>query len=83
MFGAQLEQGQDVDVQESDLSPEDMAAFERALASGRLAHLVEPWQPWWRSQEAAQISLSTAGTRVILAESTHGLTSSHAERTGR
>ncbi|BDA48131.1 probable zinc finger HIT domain-containing protein 2 at N-terminal half [Coccomyxa sp. Obi] len=68
---AQIEQGQDVEIQESDLSPEDLAAFERAVASGSLARLVVPWQPWWRTQEAAQISLSTAGTRIIYTQSTH------------
>ncbi|CAL8462874.1 g2408 [Coccomyxa elongata] len=68
---AQIEQGQDVEIQESDLSPQDLAAFERAVTSGSLARLVTPWQPWWRTQEAAQISLSTAGTRIIYAQSAH------------
>ncbi len=69
-----------MEIEESDLSPEDMAAFERAVASGSLAHLVTPWQPWWRTQEAAEISLSTAGTRIIYAQSTQGPMSLHAER---
>ncbi|KAK9907728.1 hypothetical protein WJX75_008819 [Coccomyxa subellipsoidea] len=64
-FMAQVGQGQDLDIQESDLSPADRAAFERALANGSLARLVSPWEPWWRGQEAAHMSLSAAGTRII------------------
>lgn len=62
---AQVEQGQDLDIQESDLSPAERAAFERALANGSLARLVSPWEPWWRGQEAVHMSLSAAGTRII------------------
>ena len=64
-LAAQIEEGKDLDIQESDLSPAERAAFKRAIANGSLARLVTPWEPWWRSQEAAHLSLSAAGTRII------------------
>lgn len=48
-----------------DLTPEERAAFEAELASGALARLVIPWEPWWRSAEAQHLSLSSTGTRLI------------------
>ena len=49
----------------SDLTAAERAAFEAELASGALARLVLPWEPWWRSPEAQHLSLSAAGTRLL------------------
>jgi len=34
------------------LSPEQQTAFIKAVESGKLADLVEPWEPWWMSSGA-------------------------------
>jgi len=34
------------------LSPEQQSAFIKAVESGKLADLVEPWEPWWMSSGA-------------------------------
>ena len=61
----QAEERQDLQVALEDLTPQERAAFEAELASGALARLVLPWEPWWRSPEAQHLSLSSAGTRLI------------------
>lgn len=61
----QVEDGQDIQVALEDLTLEERAVFEAELASGALARLVLPWEPWWRSAEAQRLSLSSAGTRLI------------------
>lgn len=61
----QAQQGKDLQVALEDLTPDDRVAFEAELASGALARLVLPWEPWWRSGEAQRLSLSGAGTRLI------------------
>ena len=30
-----------------------------------MSEVVEPWQPWWLSQEAAQLELGEGGTRLV------------------
>jgi hypothetical protein len=60
-----VEGGGELDVSVEDLHPDERTAFERAVASGALAHLVKPWAPWWNSQAAAHLSLSAAGTHII------------------
>jgi len=42
------------------LSPDDLRAFQRQLASGRLGHLVQPWSPWWLGEEAQVIIQNVA-----------------------
>ncbi len=61
----QAEDGQDLQVVPEDLTPAGRAGFEVALASGELARLLPAWKPWWRSAEARNLSLSSAGTRLI------------------
>lgn len=61
----QAEDGQGLQVVQEDLTPAERVAFEVALASGELARLLLPWEPWWRSAKACNLSLSTAGTRLI------------------
>ena len=37
----------------------------RAVAAGELGEAVQPWQPWWRTEEAAQLELSQGGTSLV------------------
>jgi hypothetical protein len=60
-----LGQDEELLVEPEDLSPEDLVAFERALAAGQLGHLVEVWQPWWLSSEARELSLNSQGQRMV------------------
>ena len=62
---SQVDDRQELQVALEDLTLEERAAFEAELASGALARLVLPWEPWWRSAEAQRLSLSSAGTRLI------------------
>ncbi|KDP25237.1 hypothetical protein JCGZ_20393 [Jatropha curcas] len=48
-----------------DLSVEEKKQFQRALASGELSKLIEPWEPWWLKPSARKISLSKEGTLLI------------------
>lgn len=56
-----------LDIGAEDLTPAELAAFHRALAAGELSSAVQPWQPWWLSEEAAQLELSAAGTSLVAA----------------
>ena len=49
----------------NDLSAEEKEHFQRALASGELSKLVEPWGPWWLKSSARTISPSKEGTRLV------------------
>ncbi|GFZ12754.1 HIT-type Zinc finger family protein [Actinidia rufa] len=40
-----------------DLSAEEKKQFQRAVASGELSKLIEPWEPWWLKPSARTISL--------------------------
>ncbi|KAL4452311.1 hypothetical protein ABPG75_007973 [Micractinium tetrahymenae] len=57
--------GGELEVAAEDLSPEELAAFHRALAAGELSGAVHPWQPWWLSEEAAQLELGASGTPLV------------------
>uniref|UniRef100_A0A5B6YGC6 Putative zinc finger HIT domain-containing protein 2 isoform X1 n=1 Tax=Davidia involucrata TaxID=16924 RepID=A0A5B6YGC6_DAVIN len=48
-----------------DLSAEGKKHFQRAVASGELSKLIEPWDPWWLKPSARTISLSQEGTQLI------------------
>lgn len=48
-----------------DLSAEEKKQFERAIASGELSKMIEPWDPWWLRPSARAISLSREGTQLI------------------
>ncbi|XP_074559109.1 uncharacterized protein LOC141815045 isoform X2 [Curcuma longa] len=50
-----------------DLSPEETKHFRRAIASGELSKLIEPWTPWWRKPSARSISLSPEGCQLVKA----------------
>ena len=47
-----------------DLTLEEQEAFKRLVDSGRLSHLVAPWEPWWLTIEARQLTLRPDGTRA-------------------
>ncbi|KAK9120739.1 hypothetical protein Syun_018356 [Stephania yunnanensis] len=68
--------GQDLSL--DDLSSEEMKCFRRAMASGELSKLIEPWEPWWLKPSARTIILSHDGTRLIHPTNLQGPTvSSH------
>ncbi|KAK6145380.1 hypothetical protein DH2020_022200 [Rehmannia glutinosa] len=48
-----------------DLSAEEKKHFQRAVASGELSKLIEPWDPWWLKPSARYISLSSDGTQLV------------------
>ena len=48
-----------------DLSLEERKGFQRALASGELSKMIEPWDPWWLSSSAQRISLGAQGKQLV------------------
>lgn len=48
-----------------DLSAEEKKRFQRAIASGELSKMIEPWEPWWLKPSARTISLSKEGTQLV------------------
>ncbi|KAJ4954520.1 hypothetical protein NE237_011303 [Protea cynaroides] len=48
-----------------ELSAEEMKQLQRAVASGELSKMVQPWEPWWLEHSASRISLSREGTRLV------------------
>ncbi|KAK1286296.1 hypothetical protein QJS10_CPB20g01674 [Acorus calamus] len=48
-----------------DLSPDEIKLFQRAVASGELSKLIEPWEPWWLNPSAKTLSLSQNGASLI------------------
>eukprot|EP00262_Sarcandra_glabra_P006689 TRINITY_DN1913_c0_g1_i1.p1 TRINITY_DN1913_c0_g1~~TRINITY_DN1913_c0_g1_i1.p1 ORF type:complete len:403 (+),score=44.35 TRINITY_DN1913_c0_g1_i1:178-1209(+) len=48
-----------------DLSAEDLKRFQRAVASGELSNMIEPWDPWWTKPSARTISLSNEGVQLV------------------
>ncbi|XVF53139.1 hypothetical protein PTKIN_Ptkin05aG0076200 [Pterospermum kingtungense] len=48
-----------------DLSLEEKKRFQRAVASGELSKMIEPWDPWWLKPAARTICLSKDGTRLV------------------
>ncbi|KAG5549963.1 hypothetical protein RHGRI_015054 [Rhododendron griersonianum] len=48
-----------------DLTAEEKKRFQRAVASGELSKLIEPWEPWWLKPCARKISLSREGTQLV------------------
>ncbi|KAL0446518.1 UNVERIFIED_CONTAM: hypothetical protein Slati_1779700 [Sesamum latifolium] len=48
-----------------DLSVEEKKRFQRAVATGELSKLIEPWDPWWFKPSAKNISLSFDGTQLV------------------
>lgn len=48
-----------------DLSNEEKKHFQRAVASGQLSKMIQPWDPWWLNPSAKTISLSPQGTQLV------------------
>ncbi|CAM8879553.1 unnamed protein product [Rhodiola kirilowii] len=53
------------DISFDELTTEEKKQFQRALASGELSKMIEPWDPWWLQPSAKNLSLSKDGTRLI------------------
>lgn len=49
----------------NDLSLEERKQFQRAIATGELSKLIEPWDPWWLKPSAKYISLGPDGTQLV------------------
>ena len=62
----------ELELQESDLTVEELQAFKQAAATGKLAELVQLWVPWWSLPEAAGVQLSSSGTSKVIAQDTSG-----------
>lgn len=63
---------EDVDVHESDLTPDELQAFKQAAAKGQLTGLVEPWVPWWSLPEAAEVQLTVSGISKVTVQKQSG-----------
>ncbi|XP_030530312.1 zinc finger HIT domain-containing protein 2 isoform X2 [Rhodamnia argentea] len=48
-----------------DLSAEEKKRFHRAVASGELSRMIDPWEPWWLKPSAGKIRLSQDGTQLV------------------
>ena len=57
--------GEDITIGEEDLTPGELQEFRHALAAGQLSGLVDPWQPWWLTDAAAQLQLGPGGTALV------------------
>ncbi|KAJ6828203.1 zinc finger HIT domain-containing protein 2 [Iris pallida] len=44
------------EIRVEDLSQEEIKQFQRAVASGELSKMIEPWNPWWKQRSAQRIS---------------------------
>ncbi|CAA6656344.1 unnamed protein product [Spirodela intermedia] len=53
------------DLNLEDLSPEERKQFQRAITSGVLSKMIEPWEPWWLKPSARAISLRQDGTQLV------------------
>ncbi|XP_073000717.1 uncharacterized protein [Typha latifolia] len=53
------------EVRLEDLSADEIKQFQKALASGELSKLIEPWTPWWTKPDAGSVSLSPDGSQLI------------------
>ncbi|KAJ7516575.1 hypothetical protein O6H91_22G063700 [Diphasiastrum complanatum] len=58
-----LSEGKNITLQ--GLSNEERKAFLQAVKSGKVSHLIKPWDPWWLSDSAKKLSLSKQGTKLI------------------
>ncbi|KFK28076.1 hypothetical protein AALP_AA8G469100 [Arabis alpina] len=48
-----------------DLNLEERKGFQRALISGELSKMIQPWDPWWLLPSAQTISLGSKGTKLV------------------
>jgi len=57
--------GGELEVDPTDLTASERAAFERAVAAGALRSATEPWHPWWLACNAARLALAADGTALV------------------
>lgn len=48
-----------------ELSPEVLKQFRRAVASGELSKMIEPWNPWWLTPSARTLTLTHEGIQLV------------------
>jgi len=48
-----------------DLSASERKEFLRAVESGKISHMVIPWEPWWLKPSANTISFSSQGCQLV------------------
>ena len=48
-----------------DLTLEEKKRFQRAVASGELSKMIEPWDPWCLKPTTGAICLGKDGTRLV------------------
>ncbi|XP_078447860.1 HIT-type Zinc finger family protein [Wolffia australiana] len=53
------------DLKLEDLSVEERKLFQRAIASGALSKMIEPWEPWWLKPSAGAITLREDGSQRV------------------
>ncbi|GAB2300724.1 hypothetical protein Dimus_034761 [Dionaea muscipula] len=53
------------EIEYDDLSSEEKELFRRAMASGELSKMIEPWDPWWLKPSARSVSLNSDGSQLI------------------
>jgi hypothetical protein len=53
------------DISLDDLSASERKEFLRAVASGKISHMVIPWEPWWLKPSASTISFSSQGCQLV------------------
>ncbi|WOG91642.1 hypothetical protein DCAR_0310892 [Daucus carota subsp. sativus] len=53
------------EIQVEDLSEDEKKRFQRAVVSGELSRMIEPWEPWWLKPSAKTIHLSEQGSRLV------------------
>ena len=56
---------EDLEITDEDLTPAELLAFKRAVASGQLNKFLDAWVPWWTLPEAGTAQLSASGTNKI------------------
>ncbi|KAL9259798.1 Zinc finger HIT domain-containing protein [Drosera capensis] len=59
------------EIEYDDLSSDEKELFRRAVASGELSKMIEPWDPWWLKPSARTLTLSRDGTQLVKPLSTH------------
>ena len=76
-FASHVQEGQeDFEINEQDLTADELQAFKRAVTSGRLNNMVQIWTPWWNLPEAGTVQLSASGThRVSVQDQENGTAS--------
>ena len=65
MANCSQEKLEEVEITDDDLTPAELKAFKRAVASGQLNKFVDAWVPWWNLPEAGTAQLSATGSSKI------------------